>query len=321
MAVSFRQAGLCALLATALSPGCGGDAARAPAPIEPALPAAREVAPGATDPLIADDDLHVARIAADGARAARLLVFLPGTGGAPIHYTLLLETAARQGYHALGLAYVNDRSVALQICPSTGDPDCPERVRLEILDGMDRTPLVDVDRANSIENRLIKLLQYLAASYPAEDWGAFLDADGAPRWERMTFAGHSQGAGHAAMVGKVRVVHRVALFSGTEPADWTTQPLATPPERYYGLVHALEERRAAIASSWENLGLPGTITDIDGITPPYGSHRLQTRVAPAGTDPWGGPNYHGAVVGDRATPLDAAGTPLLRAAWAAMIGP
>jgi hypothetical protein len=54
-------------------------------------------------------------------------------------------------------------------------------VRLEILDGTDRTPLVDVDRANSIENRLIKLLQYLDANRPGEGWGGFLDAAGQPR--------------------------------------------------------------------------------------------------------------------------------------------
>ena len=46
---------------------------------------------------------------------------------------------------------------------------------MEILDGRGESTVVDVDRANSIENRLIKALQHLAATYPGEGWAQFLD--------------------------------------------------------------------------------------------------------------------------------------------------
>lgn len=321
MAVFSRRRAAWAFLLAVLVQGCGGGSPGAPTePSEPAAP--REIAPNATDPQIADDDVHYVYPPPAASPAGRLFVFFPGTGGAPVNYTAIVATAAAQGYHALALAYVNDRSVNLQICPGSNDPNCPELVRLEILDGVDRTTLVDVDRANSIENRLIKLLQYLEVNYPGEGWSGFLDATGQPRWESMAFAGHSQGAGHAAMIGKLRLVHRVALFSGTEPALWTTQPLATPVDRWYALVHELEDHYAPIVSSWSNLGIPGTLTSVDAIAPPYGgSHRLQTLVVPADTTAGGAPNYHGSVVGDLATPLDAAGVPVLRAAWVTMIGP
>lgn len=312
MAISFRQRVLGGLFVAALLPGFAG-AENLPLTI----------APCATDPVISDDDAHLVYRAGDGAPAGRLFVFFPGTGGAPVNYTYILQTAAARGYHAIGLAYVNDRSVNMQICPGSDDPDCHENVRLEILDGADRTPLIEVDRANSIENRLIKLLQYLAANYPGEGWRLFLDNADQPRWELMAFAGHSQGAGHAAMVGKLHFVHRVALFSGTEPANWTLEPLVTPTDRYYGLVHEMESQYQSILSSWRNLGLPGWRTNVDERTPPYGgSHRLQTRVEPAGETLGGEPNYHGAVVNDRATPLEADGqTPVLRETWELMIGP
>jgi hypothetical protein len=315
--ISARRSpwGRAALWALAvLAAGCGGgdDAPGAPAPFE--------VAPAATDPGIVDDVTHY--VYPPAAPAGKLLVFFPGTGGAPLHNTYIVATAAAQGYHAVGLAYVNDQSINLQLCSGSSDPDCPELVRLEILDGTDRTPLVDVDRANSIENRLIKLLQYLDANRPGEGWGGFLDAAGQPRWELMAFAGHSQGAGHAAMIGKLHVVHRVVLFSGTEPALWTLQPLATPADRYYGLVHELEDLYAGIVASWSNFGLPGSLTNVDTLQPPYGgSHRLQTGVEPASTTAGGAPNYHSSVVVDAATPLDPGGTPVLRAAWVTMIGP
>jgi hypothetical protein len=124
------------------------------------------------------------------------------------------------------------------------------------------------------------------------------------------------------MIGKLHVVHRVAMFSGTEPAAWTLQPLATPVDRYYGLVHELEDLYPPIVQSWTNLGIPGIPTTVDGVAPPYGgSHRLQTGVAPASTTTDGAPNYHGSVVVDAATPLDPNGSPVLRAAWVTMIGP
>ena len=66
--------------------------------------------------------------------------------------------------------------------------ECQWKVRREIITGVDTSPLVDVNAANSIVNRLEKLLSYLGAYYPKEGWGQYLSgcsqataADSAPR--------------------------------------------------------------------------------------------------------------------------------------------
>jgi hypothetical protein len=246
----------------------------------------------------------------------RLFVFLPGTNGPPQAYKLITQTAAQIGYHALALAYVNELSINEDICAGQA-LTCPEDARLEIIEGVDYTPLIQVSRADSIENRLIKLLQYLAAQFPSEGWQQFLDA-GQLRWELMAFAGHSQGGGHAAMLGKIHSVHRVAMFSSTEPALWTREPLLTPPARFFAFAHTLEESFNGITLSWANLQLPGALTSVDNVPPPSaGSHRLQTTAPPRDLV-----NFHGCVVVDLYTPLQPDGvTPVFRNVWIYMIGP
>jgi hypothetical protein len=217
----------------------------------------------------------------------------------------------------LGLAYVNDLSINFDICAGQPSPTCEEDARLEIIEGHDYSPHIDVNRANSIENRLIKLLQYLHQQYPGEGWNTFLDGE-AIRWDLIAFAGHSQGGGHAAMIGKIHSVHRVGMFSSTEPAAWTAGPLLTPPDRYFGFAHTLEDNYNGITLSWANFGVPGVLTSADIVAPPFsGSHRLQTTATPAD-----GVNYHGCVVTDPYTPLQPDGvTPLFRDVWIYMIGP
>jgi len=59
--------------------------------------------------------------------------------------------------------------------PDHPDPSaCYQNSRLEIIDGIDRNGVVDVNLANSIDNRLTKLLQYLARQHPDEGWDRFL---------------------------------------------------------------------------------------------------------------------------------------------------
>ena len=289
--------------------------------VVPVTPAA--IAPSATDSSIADDGQeHLVYYDPKTSLAGKLFVFFAGSGGAPESYKLVCQTAVARGYHAIGLAYPNDASINFDICPGSADPNCQENVRLETLDGTDRTPLVDVNRANSIENRLIQVLSYLAVQRPGEGWDAFL-ASGQPRWDRMAFAGHSQGGGFAAMVGKVHLVSRVAMFSSTEPAPWTTEPLATPPERYFGFAHEREDSFIGITASWKNLRIPGSLTRVDGDTPPFGgSHQLTTVAMPVGPLSRGEPNWHGCGVVDIHTPLQADGrTPQFQDVWGFMIGP
>ncbi|MCI0749568.1 MAG: hypothetical protein L0Y32_03335 [Nevskiales bacterium] len=254
-------------------------------------------------------------------QTGKLFVHLPGTHSIPDLFNDLLDTAADIGYHGVGLMYPNDESINEAICatdngvPASELNACKEDVRVEIITGEDVTPYVDVDRANSIENRLIKLLEYLHQQYPSEGWDTYLTSltGGAPKWDRIVVAGNSQGGGHAAMLGKLYRVARVNIFSSLEPATWTTEVLVTPASDYFGFVHTEDPRYGAFVNSWDNLQIPGPLTSIDGLLPPYGgSHQLESSVPVTG-------NGHSATASDGATPLDGNGDPLYRDVWAYMM--
>lgn len=101
-----------------------------------------------------------------------------------------------------------------------------------------------MDSTNSILNRLQKLLVYLAKEDPAGEWGEFL-ANGQPAWSHIVIAGHSQGSGHAAYLGKLFSVERVLIFSGPQdylddlgiPAPWQYRKSATPPSRIFAFLN------------------------------------------------------------------------------------
>jgi hypothetical protein len=281
------------------------------------------VAPQATDPAIDRFlDNHYVWLDTTAQSNHKLLVFMPGFGQRPAIFQLVQQEAARLGYHVVGLMYSNGVRIGA-VCPSTPDPvACYEQARLETIDGTDRTPVVDVSPTNSIDNRLTKLLEYLAAQYPDEGWSQFL-ADGAPNWPLIAVAGHSLGGGEGAMIGKIRLVARVVMFSavndtvsgGASPL-WVA-PHVTPLERYYGIAHDRDPTGfAAIRASWAAIGLEafGLAVAPETNEPPYGwTHTLVTDLTPQGG--FVGLNAHGAPSNDLNTPLAADGTPLLRDAW------
>lgn len=259
----------------------------------------------------------------------KLLVFLPGTGGRPRGYQRLEQEAARLGYHVIGLMYQNsfqNNLGVIEACRSTPDPDCTGNTRLEVIDGVDHSSVVDVNQANSIDNRLTKLLLYLDAQYPDEGWSRFLD-DGEPRWSQIAVAGHSQGAGHAALIGKIRHVYRVIMFGG--PADDRVSGQSdawisigkTPAAKYFELFHLRDHfgpgiRLALTAFGLQRFGDPVTVETSE---PPYGG----THVLVTDLEPQGGyvvPNPHLSEAVDAQTPLDPDGTPALRDAWRYLLG-
>ncbi len=259
----------------------------------------------------------------------KLLVFMPGTAAIPASYQLVQQVAARAGYHVIGLMYPNAvrlASACASADPATADA-CFENARLEILDGVDRTTVVDVNEPNSIYNRLTKLLQYLTTSYPEEGWARFL-SDGAPKWSQIAVSGHSQGGGEAAMIAKLRVTTRVVLFSAVPDTDvavglglpipptWESSH-ATPPYRYWGLAHDRDPAYAAIAAGWDALGMAafGAALAPEANEPPYGfTHTLVTDLLPR-SGSYLAPGPHNSTAMDAFTPLGPDGTPLLADAW------
>lgn len=257
----------------------------------------------------------------------RLFLFLAGTGAVPANYRQVLRCAADHGFHALGLSYVNSPSVAE--ITSGQPPEAAGNVRLEILDGTDRTPLVDVDRTNSIENRLITALQHLHELVPDEGWSQYLDAGSNIRWDRIMVAGHSQGGGHAAIISRYHLCSRVISFNAVDwyglegrPADWMYAQAVTPPERVYGVGHLRDPLvlPALVRQGWSALGIAdlGAERVPESAAFPFNfTHQFMTDVEPQQA---GGSNlYHGASVADARTPLDVHGLPIFRPFWSHLL--
>jgi hypothetical protein len=199
--------------------------------------------PQQTDPAIeAVHGPHIAMYDAQAPSAHRLFVFFVGTGG-KAQTSLGIDSAfAAWGYHAIGLDY--EDKVAAASCTHSQDAACFDHYREAIVTGAPGSDMIRVDPANSILNRLQKLLVYLVNHDPGGEWGEFVE-HGQPVWSRIVVAGHSQGSGHAAYIGKMFNVDEVLMFSGPQdylddldkPAAWQARPSATPPSRYFAFLN------------------------------------------------------------------------------------
>lgn len=151
------------------------------------------------------------------------LISLGGTNSNPRELLEFDRLAAAMGYRVLALDYLN--SVISTDCKTDKEFLA---FRQEIVEGRPVSELVQVDEANSIENRLKHALDYLG-------W----DED----WSRIVVVGHSQGAGHAAYLGKLHPLQAVLMLAGPQdttangPAEWLKKPGATAPARFWGFLH------------------------------------------------------------------------------------
>lgn len=255
---------------------------------------------------------HLAYINSAATPQNRLLVHFVGSGGKPESSKEWLKYAASLGYHVVSIAYINDDSIA-SLCINSDDADCYEKTRLEVIDGIDRSPLVFVRRADSIEFRLIKLLEYLQQQNPSQNWAQFLDTNNSPVWAKTVLSGHSQGGGHAALMAKTRNVARVVQFASTAdfsnffnaPATWLAKSSVTPTTRYFGFGHQRDQAVSAarLLQNWTALGMnaSGAVVNVDVSPAPYqNTQRLSTNLEPriAG-------EYHGGMIVDVFIPRDA----------------
>jgi len=251
---------------------------------------------------------HVA-YAPSGKPIGRLFVMLPDTQRTPLEYDRVLRVAASAGYHAIGLAHPNSKSIA-SLC--TTDAACYAAVRLETIDGKDRSSTISVGRTNCIESRLLVLLDLLDVGWPAESWASYLD-DTSATFGTIAFGGHGDGAGYAAMIASSRSVARVVLFSGPHdeiagsPVTWIAETHTTAASLYYGISHASEPLHDAHVRAWMVIGIDSARTVTTSVSPVSG---------PSGVDP-----FHGATALDAYTPLDADGKPVLASDWNLVIGP
>jgi len=209
----------------------------------------------------------------------------PGTCGG----TTMGEVLAGMGFHVIMPCYRSEYGVG----------NCGDDIagcRLEAFEGVDHHALIDVTPSNSIERRVVRGLEYLQQMHPGGDWQWFVEAD-LPRWDAAVISGISHGASSSGVIGQVRAVERVVMLSG--PLDsgqaWLLDVGVTPIDRYFGFTHTGDDQHAGHLQSFEDLGLPGAPTVVDGMAPPYGgSHRL---VSSAPTD-----NGHGSTQAGSSSP-------------------
>ena len=201
------------------------------------------VIPGWTDPSI--ETVHGPSIAVYDPQIdtlGKLVLFLVGTGASATPMWTMDSIYASMGYYAITLDY-EDNVVAASL-GNDSDSAAFGNYRDEIVTGAQVSNAVNVDSANSILNRFQKLLVYLAQSDTAGDWSQFLQ-NGEPVWNHIIVAGHSQGSGHAAYIGKMFDVSRVLMFSGPQdfmtiynrPAPWLYEKGATPPTSYFAFLN------------------------------------------------------------------------------------
>jgi len=198
-------------------------------------------------------------------KQGKLLFFMPGTGGIALRGPKrLFSTAVYQGYRVINVSYINTPAVA-QICRGknlSSNTKCTSDFRERRLYGKNSFSLIDDEPQDAIENRLIKLLLYLAKNDKEGNWGFYLE-NGAPKWSEIAVAGQSQGGGMAAFIAKDHLVARVIDFSGGWDyyakkiiANWYSKKSVTPMNLWYGTYHVEEPNAKIIAETYQALKIP-----------------------------------------------------------------
>jgi hypothetical protein len=241
-----------------------------------------------------------------------LLVFFPGSDGAPDNFQKLIQSLGETGVRVIVLAYQNNGTLS-SICGT--DDACYTNSRRDRVLGAEGSAYV-MSTADGIQNRLLKAIKTLG-------WTQFHDAD-TLLYSKMIFGGFSQGAGMAAWAAKKSELQRVCLFagpwdhlSGTTPASWILEVSATPSDRYYGFTHYDDSLPGGVQYlnlNWQQLGM-GMSTDIPLYSNPSGQ-KLTTKDSDARC----AADAHGCSVTDAATPLENDGTPRYEAAWRYLCG-
>lgn len=259
------------------------------------------ILPSLTDPAIkAFDTAHCIYPLPAGAGNDRheLLLWLPGTqppgteNQGPGAAGRFCELANSLGYRAIVLKYPNDESASA--VRNDRDIAAFEKFRMALIAG-GSSPHLNVARADSIENRLIKLLLHLKLHRPDEGWEQFLTANGDIRWEAIAVAGQSQGGGHAALLGIKHKVARVICFGAPKdysiarsaPAAWLRTDPATPRGRFFAFNHQQDHQACSPAEQLENLRALkldafGGPVNVDREPPPYHHSHILTTNYPGG---------------------------------------
>lgn len=229
----------------------------------------------------------------------QLVLYLVGAREDPALSHAFAERACARGYAALAPAYRNERAIR-DLCGSNAD--CYEPIRREIITGEDLSPLVTVDRANSLYYRIDMLAAHLARALP-EVWVPIRDALARRDFSGVVIVGFSQGSGHALILAHDFAAERVVLLSGVpdrirsgEPDHasvtwlqrWAQSSPKTPGERMFGVNHAADPfiPAAELAANYTLLGIPAATCKVTEDPPSGECHRfvIETEACPGTVD-------------------------------------
>lgn len=292
------------------------------------IPNFKTVLPSVTDAEINTfDTVHGVYYNPSAKAKNKLVVFIPGTNGNGMGAKLFSQVAANEGFHVVSISYPS--SVAATICHSQTDENCFENFRREIIEGKDLSSLIEVNRVNSIENRIQKLLVYLKKNFATENWGQYLAKNDEINWGKLILSGQSQGGGHAPLMAKSHKVSRVIMFSAPKDWDKTNDKPAkwygegkTSLKNYFAFNHIQDKQGCDYEQQLKNLQTLGLFVfgepvDIDNAPFPYKSSRILITDYP--NKPLTSIEAHTSLMGDSRTPLDKDGVPYFKPVWIYML--
>jgi len=224
------------------------------------------------------EDLQHACVDTRVASTGKLVIWLMGPNKE------LFDRVSSYGQHAIQVHYARGWFGKLYSGPPPKDDLFLSKIRLEAATGEDCSDQVAIANPDCIMQRAYQFVNWLAAENPQGNWQHFLTKDGTDLlWEKVTLAGISHGATTAARMAKQVRVDRVVMFSG--PRDqfevWQELPSATPPNRFFGFTHVLDEgwQNDHYSRSWLLMKLNdfGPIIDVGEVPFPFAdSRRLVT---------------------------------------------
>jgi len=243
----------------------------------------------------------------------KLVIWLMG------HNQELFDRVSSYGLNAIQVHYANGWFTKLYSGEPPADDLFLSNIRLEAAIGEDRSPAVSIPKPDSIAGRSLQFVTWLDHTNPQGHWHQFLTDDGKDlHWDKVILAGISHGSTTAARFAKERKVDRVVMFSG--PRDqfevWQKLPSATPPNRYFGFTHVLDDgwKGDHYRRSWLMLGLNqfGPVVNVDETPAPYQHSRRLITQADVNNDP---KRAHGSVAPGKSSPKGPDGKYLYEDVW------
>lgn len=226
-----------------------------------------------TDPKGKVMDLQHAVVDTRVAAQGKLVIWLMD------HNAGMFERVSGFGLHGIQVHYAN-RWFSSLTKEQLNDGQSIGKIRLEAATGEDHSPIVEIPKPDSISERSLQFVKWLAKENPPGKWEQFLAPGGNElQWDKVILAGISHGSTTAARFAIHQKVDRVVMFSG--PRDntesWQGLPSATPSQRFFGFTHVLDGGWTGdhYCRSWQLLKLHdfGPLVNVDEVAPPYQNTR------------------------------------------------